>query len=40
MILIALNVVIYALMDFSVASNLSLDEIIETKSYSLGGTAL
>ncbi|MCG7592303.1 MULTISPECIES: APC family permease [unclassified Halomonas] len=39
MISIALCVVIYALVGFAVASNLSLSEIIETKDYSLAAAA-
>lgn len=39
MISIALCVVIYALVGFSVASNLSLEEIIKTKNYSLAAAA-
>ena len=39
MISIALCVVIYALVGFSVASNLSLQEIIETRNYSLAAAA-
>ena len=39
MISIALCVVIYALVGFSVASNLSLQEIIKTKNYSLAAAA-
>jgi amino acid transporter len=39
MISIALCVVIYALVGYSVASNLSLQEIIETKNYSLAAAA-
>ncbi len=39
MISIALCVVIYTLVGFSVASNLSLQEIIETKNYSLAAAA-
>tara|TARA_R110000744_G_scaffold7037_2_gene24169 strand:- start:217 stop:1566 length:1350 start_codon:yes stop_codon:yes gene_type:complete len=39
MISIALCVVIYALVGFSVASNLSLEQIIETKNYSLAAAA-
>ena len=39
MISIALCVVIYTLVGFSVASNLSLQEIIETRNYSLAAAA-
>jgi amino acid transporter len=39
MISIALCVVIYALVGFAVASNLSLDEIITTRNYSLAAAA-
>ena len=39
MISIALCVVIYALVGFSVSSNLSLEQIIETKNYSLAAAA-
>jgi amino acid transporter len=39
MIAIALCVVIYALVGFAVASNLSLEEIIETRNYSLAAAA-
>ena len=39
MISIALCVLIYALVGFSVASNLSLEQIIETKNYSLAAAA-
>ncbi len=39
LISIALCVVIYALVGFAVASNLSIDQIIETKNYSLAAAA-